>query len=133
MIIVNEREVIIMMNFILGMLVMYLVSGVVVFLCDCFCFDNPPTFILWTCSWWIMIPIAVLSYFWKSLIKGTQVPQSRFDSIIRDCNFIVKKLPCNYYLMRMYGSKELHPILYHFITLSKVIIYDDSAKNRFKK
>lgn len=53
-----------------------------------------------------------------------KVSKEKFQLILKDCNFIIKRLFGNYYLVRMYGNKQLHPIGYHIIFIMKITVVD---------
>lgn len=53
-----------------------------------------------------------------------KVSKEKFQFIMKDCNFIIKRLFCNYYLVRMYGNKQLHPIGYHIIFIMKIKVVE---------
>jgi hypothetical protein len=55
----EEREVIKMMMFLLGMLAMYVICGIIIFMADCIV-GTADRWIFGLFCWWIMIPISIV-------------------------------------------------------------------------
>lgn len=68
--------------------------------------------------WFLFAPmwILVIILFPISRYKENRyvISRMKFEEI-QKCNFLYKKMGKNWWLCRLYGNKEKHPVLYHFV------------------
>lgn len=69
--------------------------------------------------WVLLIMMFIHEDIYKRLFKGITLTKYTFEHLKRN-NTYYKHLVGNYHLLRYYGNKDKHPILYHLILIEKV-------------
>ena len=106
-----------LIGFICGIIAMsiFAVVGIVLL-------DNDHNFgyiLLGPAVWVLLIINFIYEYIYKRIIKGRTLNKYNFEQL-KKTNSYYKHLFGNYYLIRYYGNKDKHPILYHLIVIEKI-------------
>lgn len=75
--------------------------------------------LLGPCMWVILIMAFMYEDIYKRLFKGRILTKYNFEQLKRT-NTYYKHLAGNYHLLRYYGNKDKHPVLYHLIIIEKI-------------
>lgn len=84
--------------------------------------DNDCNFgyvLLGPAMWVLLIINFIHEDIYKKLIKGRTLTKYNFEQLKRTDTYY-KHLAGNYHMLRYYGSKYRHPILYHLIIIEKI-------------
>lgn len=68
---------------------------------------------------WLFFAGYFIFYLIQNLFKAQTVSLYNFEEL-KKTNMFYKHLFGNFYLIRFYGNKQMHPILYHLLIIRKI-------------
>lgn len=69
--------------------------------------------------WILLLMMFIYEDIYKRLFKGRILTKYNFEQLKRT-NTYYNHLAGNYHLVRYYGNKDKHPVLYHLILIEKI-------------
>lgn len=111
-------------GFILGILVMSCVATIGAILIE---YSNDAGLLLLGPAMWLFFIVSIICTLITNLVRAKKMYLFNFEEL-RKTNGYYGRLFGDFHMLRCYGSKKHHPILYHLIIIRKIKIIDKPKK-----